>query len=173
MEDRLLEDRITKDKRNRNENTKREKKQEEDRREKLAIVILGIMVMLESVQIHKGKNRGKQRTKKAREKRRQKRDIRENEYIETTPEAKLEKIWQEEKHRQAERTSGARQWKKRGIKKERRMGKRWKKGKYRKEVTQEKGKAGLARGRWEEKLLKRTKEEREKENKKREGEIDG
>ena len=53
------------------------------------------------------------------------------------------------------------------------MGKRWKKGKYRKEVTQEKGKAGLARGRWEEKLLKRTKEEREKENKKRKGEIDG
>ena len=53
------------------------------------------------------------------------------------------------------------------------MGKRWKKGKFKKEVTQEKEKTGLARGRWEEKLLKRTKEEREKENKKRKGEIDG
>jgi hypothetical protein len=53
------------------------------------------------------------------------------------------------------------------------MGKRWKKGKFKKEVTQEKEITGLARGRWEEKLLKRTKEEREKENKKRKGEIDG
>ena len=37
--------------------------EEENRREKLTIMILGIMVMLESVQMHKRKNRGKQRTK--------------------------------------------------------------------------------------------------------------
>ena len=53
------------------------------------------------------------------------------------------------------------------------MGRRWKKGKYGREVTQDKEKVGIARGRWEEKLLKRMKEEREKESRKREGEMDG
>lgn len=150
----------------RKESAKRETKKKEDRKGEIMITILGIVVILESIQICKGKNKGKQRTKKAREKRKQKRDIREKEYIETTTEEELEKIWQEEEHKRTKKVSNTRQWRKRGIKKEKRMGKRWKKGKYRQEVIQEMGKARTAKRRWEEKLLQRMKKERERENKK-------
>ena len=53
------------------------------------------------------------------------------------------------------------------------MRKQWRKGKYQKTTIQETGKARIARRRWEEKLLQRTRKERENENNKREEEIDG
>ena len=136
-------------------------------------MILGILVILESTRVRKGKNRGKQRTKKAREKRRQKRDIREKKYIEATTEEELERVWQEEKHKQAKRADNKRQWKKKGIRKEKRMRKEWRKGKYQRIAIQETKKARIARRRWEEKLLQQTRWERERENSKRGGEVDG
>jgi len=173
IENRLTRDRTTNERKNRDKNTKRERKWEEDGKGRLITMILGIMAIAESVRISKKKNKGKQRTKKAREKRRQRKDIREKEYIEATSEAELERIWQEEERRHAEKIRNARRRRKKGIKKEKIMGKRWKKGKYGREVNQEKERAKVARGRWEEKLLRRMEEEQKKENKKREGEIDG
>ena len=171
--DRLTKEKTIEKEKQREKGEKREVKKEESKLGEVLTMILGILVILESTEVRKGKNRGKQRTKKAREKRRQKRDISEKKYIETTTEEELERIWQEEKHRQAKVADNIRQWKKKGIWKEKRMRKEWRKGKYQRIAIQETKKARIARGRWEEKLLQRTRRERERENNRRGEEVDG